>query len=102
MIREDNFHEIFDTDFEAERLILRLKYGYNARADYDEILEYLQCEILEVQQAFWSALDRYRVDVGHRYEVDPEYEPYKNDLMVENFAEKFGWDREALMDRIAG
>jgi hypothetical protein len=99
MDRDDNFHELFDTQYEACRIMNKLKYGYSERANYDEILDALDNEILEVQNAFWSAVDRYAVERGYYEEIDPRLIPFKNDLLVENFTEKFGWNRKELLDR---
>ena len=101
--RPDNFYELFECDDPEEyQIILKLKYGNRARASFSEVLDALGNEPVEVQYAVFAASNQYSFEHGFYDYPDEDNIRRMNNTLVQNFIEKFGWDREALLDRLLG
>ena len=105
------YHNLFDTTHEeADAIVTKLKY-LDGQANINIVIDCLFESTLELRRAFWSALYRHQnqnngveypeyfwhLDEDHE---DHKYEPFRNDLLVRNFAEDFGWDKNDLLDNI--
>ena len=100
---DNNFYQFFDREFyEHEKIFLKLRYGYNPDVYWEEIDSILANEPMELIYALWSAMDRFEYENDIVDELDPDLNKCRNDLMVQNFAERFGLDTIDLLWMCAG
>lgn len=94
------YHDLFDTQYEADAIVNRLKYS--GIKTYKEIFDYIRKEEAEIQMAFWALLYKFHYDRGYEFEEYDEYRAYTNYTLVENFANRFGWTRTEMFQDFFG
>lgn len=97
------YNTLFDTQHEADLIINKLKYGYSGKEGYYKILAILESEPLEIQNAIFAEIEHYLTECRGNPNNDAfadDIAAWRNTTLCENFAEKFGWNREQLIDRM--
>jgi len=92
------YHELFDTQYDCERLINKLKY--TTPAYYDEL--YINEEDAEIHLAFGAFFYEWRRSHGWEDEEYDEYHAHTNHTLVENIANRFEFTRFSLYEYYFG